>query len=508
MSAAPELEPRYHAVRIMRNLRMEPDPWQVEVLTGNHRRLLLNCCRQAGKSTVVALLGLLEALFNPMNTVLIVSRSLRQSTELFLKIKFYHKLLGARMKETCNAHELSFTNMSRIVSLPCNEGTIRGFSNVGLLIIDEAARVPDETYNAVRPMLAVSDGRLICLSTPNGKRGFFWEAWAKGGDDWHRIDIDASKCPRIKPEFLAEERRQRGDSYYRQEYFCSFESMEGLVYPDLEGRCLVNALPPHVPDLGKPGRVPGPVGGDGRQLGGIDFGYRNPFAALWGYLDRDDVLWLTSEQYDSGLILAHHAERMPRDVMWYADPSGAEEIAALGAAGFKVRKGCNKQKPGIMAVNARIQDGSLKVLRGRCPHLLMEAGVHRYSDAPDERYAEVPINKDNHALDALRYLVSRLDASKLGRARKPLPERIAERHQREAEEARKEEQANYAWTREEYFRRFGFDEGGLIFMREYPGGPLIPFSDGPGKPEDAPEPPKNEPGSTPASPPAEPGSAA
>ena len=63
---------------------------------------------------------------------------------------------------------------SRIVSLPGREATIRGFSGVHLLVVDEAARVADELYQAVRPMLAVSGGRIVLLGTPFGKRGFFF----------------------------------------------------------------------------------------------------------------------------------------------------------------------------------------------------------------------------------------------------------------------------------------------------------------------------------------------
>ena len=67
---------------MMRMLGFEPDPWQVEVLETPHKRLLLNCCRQSGKSTVVAVLGLVEALFNPLHKVVIVAPSMRQSTNL------------------------------------------------------------------------------------------------------------------------------------------------------------------------------------------------------------------------------------------------------------------------------------------------------------------------------------------------------------------------------------------------------------------------------------------
>src|SRR5919201_7067030 len=184
-------------VRLMRNLGLEPDPWQAEVLEGGHPRLLLNCCRQAGKSTAVALLGLAEAIFVPDTKVLLVSRSLRQSQELFRIVTDFYRRLGAPLRERQTAEELQLGNHSRIVSLPCKEETIRGYSSVSLLVIDEAARVPDDLYRAVRPMLAVSGGRLVCLSTPYGRRGFFHDAWAHGGADWRRYEVPAERIARI-----------------------------------------------------------------------------------------------------------------------------------------------------------------------------------------------------------------------------------------------------------------------------------------------------------------------
>src|SRR2546421_5473574 len=131
--AAP-LEPRPPAVQLMRNLGLEPDPWQIEVLEAGHPRLLLNCCRQAGKSTAVALLGLAEALFVPATKVLLVSRSLRQSAELFRILTDFYRRLGSPLKERLTAGELCLANLSRIVCLPCKEETIRGFARVSLLV--------------------------------------------------------------------------------------------------------------------------------------------------------------------------------------------------------------------------------------------------------------------------------------------------------------------------------------------------------------------------------------
>src|SRR5207248_3768488 len=143
------------------------------------------------------LLGLAKVVFEPFTQVLLLSRSHRQSTELFRILTGFYRRMGAPVKESLTAHELRLGNHSRVVSLPCREDTVRGYARVNLLVIDEAARVPDDLYRAVRPMLAVSGGQLICLSTPYGKRGFFYDAWAKGGADWARIGVAAERVARI-----------------------------------------------------------------------------------------------------------------------------------------------------------------------------------------------------------------------------------------------------------------------------------------------------------------------
>jgi hypothetical protein len=68
------------------------------------------------------------------------------------------------------------------LSRSCRDETIRGYSGVDLLVLDEAARVPDDVFFAVRPMLATSNGTIICMSTPNGPAGFLWEAATKFAD--------------------------------------------------------------------------------------------------------------------------------------------------------------------------------------------------------------------------------------------------------------------------------------------------------------------------------------
>ncbi len=207
------------------------DPWQAEVLTHPSKRKILNCSRQAGKSTVTSIMALLRALYYPKSLILLLSPSLRQSNELFKKVTDNLKKLQQRPKLIeDNKLSAQFDNGSRIVSLPGKEGTIRGFSGAALLIIDEASRVDDTTYKAVRPMLATSGGSLILLSTPYGKRGFFHDEWVNGGEIWQRFKITAHDIPRIPAAFLEEEKRSLGPFFYDQEYLCEFKETVDTVF--------------------------------------------------------------------------------------------------------------------------------------------------------------------------------------------------------------------------------------------------------------------------------------
>src|SRR5262245_15448803 len=174
-------------------LGFQPDPWQEDVLQWTGKRLLLNVTRQGGKSSVAAILALHQALYGARSLVLLISRSLRQSAELFKKVQDYLSLLPVRPKlDEDNKLSLQLANGSRIISLPSTEETIRGFSGPSLIVEYESARVSDSLYLSLRPRLAVSGGRLILMSTPWGRRGHFFEAWENGGPRWERVKIPAT----------------------------------------------------------------------------------------------------------------------------------------------------------------------------------------------------------------------------------------------------------------------------------------------------------------------------
>ncbi len=179
---------------------------------------------------MAAVLALHRALYHPGSLVLILAPAERQAKELFSKVAECYRALGIPIPaESYRKLGVELANRSRIEALPGTEKTIRGFSGADLLIVDEASRVDDALYYAVRPMLAVSGGRMILLSTPFGKRGVFYEAWS-GGEEWDRYEVPAADCPRISEEFLEEERRALPSWVYRQEYECSFEETDDQVF--------------------------------------------------------------------------------------------------------------------------------------------------------------------------------------------------------------------------------------------------------------------------------------
>ena len=210
-------------VLLARDCGIEPDAKQAQLLRSPSRKIMNNSSRQTGKSTTTGIKALGTALYSAPALVVVVSPSQQQSTELFKKIHgFWQMLEGAPDAVQENLTRMELANGSRIISLPGSEKTTRGYSAADLVIVDEAARVDDALLAAVRPMLAVKNGQFIALSTPKGKRGWFYEAWKSDDDSWERISVKAEDCPRITKEFLEDELRELGPLLFAQEYCCEF----------------------------------------------------------------------------------------------------------------------------------------------------------------------------------------------------------------------------------------------------------------------------------------------
>ena len=211
-------------------LGYHPDPWQAKLLRSRSNKIILNCSRQSGKSTTCAALGLHESIYRRPSFGLVIAPSQDQSAELMLKFDEFRGAveLPSDYLSTDTKLAVRFSNGNRFIARPGSEKSSRSFSAVTLLLEDEAARVPDPLYSSVRPMLAVSNGRHILMSTPFGKQNHFFKIWDEQRDIWEWYEIPAEMCPRISKQFLEEEKRI--NLWFEQEYHCAFLDAEGSVF--------------------------------------------------------------------------------------------------------------------------------------------------------------------------------------------------------------------------------------------------------------------------------------
>lgn len=163
---------------------------------------------------------------------MVFTPTLRQSMEYVRHVRLFDRAAGQPVKVERSAGTiLEWANGSRLMALPDRQQGVVGFTPTKI-VIDEASRVSDVLYLSLRPMLALGRAELELLSTPFGKRGFFFDivntpARAARFRQWQ---VPASRCPRISREFLAEEMVELGERWYRQEYDLAFNDSVDSVF--------------------------------------------------------------------------------------------------------------------------------------------------------------------------------------------------------------------------------------------------------------------------------------
>jgi hypothetical protein len=301
IGADPLAEVKKDPAVLFRANGMEPDPAQIELLNCRDKNVLVLWTRQfAGKSQTAATIALHNAMTNlghqgRGSTTLVFSSAQRESIELLRKVRhlryglmnrhmpktqrtwrkksaakdveWYKNLANSGWREsnllppeidavTDAQTMIELENGSRIISLPARSQSIVGYT-VDLLILDEGKIIPDDLYKSVRPMLAMTKGRMIALSTPLGQRGWFWEAWKQCEEakqagkplPYRTFFRTCWDCPRLDREFVEAERRIIGEYWFQQEYECKFLDPVGAVFrgEDIERALRAGTEQPYEP---------------------------------------------------------------------------------------------------------------------------------------------------------------------------------------------------------------------------------------------------------------------
>lgn len=230
MSLAVSLAEALDPVVFARGQGFAPEPWQERLLRSQASRALVLCSRQVGKTTTTGYRALHAALFNPGRDVLIVSPTQRQSDEMLHRVSaLYRGMAEAPRLRRDNSSEMGLSNGSRVVSLPGSEGGIRGFAGVKLLILDEASRIEDDVFASVLPMVA-SDGQIVALSTPWGRRGWFYELHEAVANGWERHKVTVFESAQYSPERIAEVRASLGSFAFASDYLCEFGDTDSQLF--------------------------------------------------------------------------------------------------------------------------------------------------------------------------------------------------------------------------------------------------------------------------------------
>ena len=210
----------------------DADPWQIDLLKSHDPQLIVNCCRQSGKTTTAATLAGHIATFKPGGLVVSVSPAQRQAAELLRSARaVFRKANPDRVLRRDNVFDFETMEGARVITLPSDEDTMRGTASVDLLIFDEASRIPDDAYLAALPFITVSRGRRIAMSTPKGERGWWWRAWTgQDGEEWSPWEVPWRKCPRLDPQMMANIKKSMGPTRFAQEYECTFNTVEGALF--------------------------------------------------------------------------------------------------------------------------------------------------------------------------------------------------------------------------------------------------------------------------------------
>lgn len=240
----------YHFFTDGRGKSLRVYPHQDLILNDNSKRILLNIARQTGKSTAAAIMAIHTAYFNNNSLVLIMSATKPQALEVIRKIKtFLNTSRFTQWRELMpsskeNKAEIELKNpgaktMSRIISVPSTEGA-RGYSP-NLVICDEVAfwEDQDNVFNqVVLPMVDATDGRIMMLSTPNGRHGAFWDCY--NAKSWSTYTFNWKANPYNTPEKMEQKRETMTELQFRAEYGAEFVSSRDSFFTQSEIKNSVN----------------------------------------------------------------------------------------------------------------------------------------------------------------------------------------------------------------------------------------------------------------------------
>ncbi len=384
---------------------MQLTPAQSIIALDRHRFRVCICGRRFGKTTLAAWEMFAKAVSTTDGRITYIAPTFAQARDIaWAELKKVCAPLSVNINES--RLEITVKNKFGNTSLISLHGwesveSMRG-QKYNMLVLDEISNMRDfwtSWQEVLRPALTDFKGEGLFIGTPSGFNHAYdlynMENDSVKGQDYKSFHFTTYDNPHMPVEEIEKAKQELTEDKFAQEYLADFRKMEGLVYKEFDRSLhLTEDLPELVVET----------------LGGVDFGYRNPTAVITVKKDYDGNYWITDEWYrteqtEDQVIDAVHNKKFNKV---YPDPENQSAISAMEKKGINIRevsKGRGSIISGIKKVRELFKQNKIKIHKS-CVHLIQELESYAYPDwSPEKNADELPVGKDDHALDALRYVL-------------------------------------------------------------------------------------------------------
>jgi phage terminase large subunit len=393
----------------------------------------------SGKSRSTLQEFLLRALENPRGTGLFAAQTLGQLKKTTLKT-WFEEICPPPLIETYNKADgiIKMINGFTIFIVATDEEQKLRSLNLGLVHLEEISNIKKSIYTQLLSRMRDSNVKnkavIVCSNPAN--------TWIK--DEF--VDNEARKDPKhpqhenynpyirtfiwktelnkyLPPNFIEMNTKGRPEWYKKKYFEGSFEYNSGMVYPTI-GEAFIE--PYQVTEKTDRFGIPK----DWERVIGADFGIRNPTAVLFAAINpKTGEVIVYNEYYMPEKTLPQHAQALKPLIneieagllrFMVIDPAtkartnpieGKSVQSHFQEYGLYFQLGNNSIEYGLTKVNSYIDMRKLKIYRN-CVSLIKELLGYVYPeldmDNAEENQDEKPIKANDHACDALRYMIARL----------------------------------------------------------------------------------------------------
>jgi PBSX family phage terminase large subunit len=294
-----------------------------------------------------------------------------------------------------------------------DEGAVGNFQGLTMSLVycDEMTLYPESIVDMIDSRLSLTHSKGFAAMNPSHPKHKVkqWIDKAEQGDpNYYALHFTLDDNPYVDDAYKARIRDSSTGLFYKRNYLGLWCLAEGAIFDFFDPKLYVVKRPPAPADY---------------WVAGIDYGASNPFACLLIGVcsgknsQTQKVMWVEKEYYwdhkkrektKTNLELAIDVQEFLQDYdvkQLYIDPSAASFKAELRKLGMKPVDADNNVEEGIYKMTSEMKRGMLYIC-SECKNTIREIESYVWDPKAAEKGYDEPLKKDDHAIDALRYVIN------------------------------------------------------------------------------------------------------